>query len=322
MAYVEPPPDERGQRPWTIFPSPLRYPGGKRKLAPFVKLLLEANGLVGGEYAEPYAGGAAVALGLLYEEYVRRIHINDLDPAVHAFWLAARDHPEELCRRVSATSVSIDEWHRQRGVFRSTDPDLIDLAFATLFLNRTNRSGILTGGPIGGYSQTGDWKLNARFRRTDLIHRIEKVGRFAARIEVAGLDAGHFLRTVARALPARSLVYCDPPYLIQGREELYQNSYRPEHHAGIAALLTQLDRPWMVTYNDAPEIRALYASATCLPYDISYSAQGRYHGNEVAFFSAGLRVPAVVDPARVERGAHQAATSAARPAAAVEPTQQ
>ncbi len=301
MSYTERPPEQRGggQRPWALYPSPLRYPGGKRKLAPFVKLLFEINELVDGEYAEVYAGGAGIALELLYEEYVRRIHINDLDAGIHAFWLAARDRTDELCRRVQDTAVTMEEWRRQRATHRAADPDPLDLAFATLFLNRTNRSGIITGGPIGGYEQAGTWRVDARYRRADMIRRLDKVGRFGSRIEVYRLDGADFLRTIAPALPDSSLIYLDPPYFVKGQEELYANYYKPADHAAVAALVGGLGLPWMVSYDNAEEIRALYAGHQFVEYGIAYTAQGRYRGREIAFFAKSLWIPSVSDPARV-----------------------
>ena len=296
---VERPPDRRGQRPWAFYPSPLRYPGGKRKLATYVKLLLQVNGLVDGEYAEVYAGGAAIALELLFEHYVRRIHINDYDPAVHAFWIAARDSSEALCRRVRDTDVTMEEWRRQRAVYGSANPDPLDLAFATLFLNRTNRSGIITGGPIGGYSQTGTWRLDARYHSDDLVRRIEKIGRFGSLIEVYRLDGAEFLKTIVPTLPDRALVYLDPPYYVKGQEALYANYYKPHDHEVIAGLVAALPRPWMVSYDDRSEIRELYGQHRSMSYGIGYTAHDRYRGQEVAYFAAQLRVPHVGDPSRV-----------------------
>ncbi len=297
----EPPPDQRSGRPWTQFPSPLRYPGGKLKLAQFIKLLIEENDLTDGDYAEVYAGGAAVALSLLYENYVRRIHINDIDPTVHAFWLAATDRTDELVGRIRDTAVTIEEWQRQRNVLRDADADPLDLGFATLFLNRTNRSGILTGGPIGGYAQAGAWRLDARFRRDDLARRIEKVGRHRSRIHLYRLDAAEFLRDIAPTLPDKSLFYLDPPYYVKGQEALYANWYRPEDHEAIARLIRGLDRPWMVSYDDVPATRALYEGEALVAYGIPYAAQSRYRGQEIAFFADMLLVPHVTNPVRISR---------------------
>ena len=158
------------------FYTPLRYPGGKRRLVPAVMQLLDRNRLTNIDYAEPYAGGAAVALALLFEGRAATIHINDLSRPVYAFWHTVLNHNSELCQRVRRVRVSMAEWHRQRAVYLQRETaSLEDLGFATLFLNRTNRSCIIGGGVIGGKHQTGDWGVDARFTKPELIERIQKM---------------------------------------------------------------------------------------------------------------------------------------------------
>ena len=280
------------------FYSPLRYPGGKRKLANFLALLFRTNRLLDGEYAEVYAGGAAVALTLLYSDYARRIHLNDLDPGVYAFWVACRDHTDELCRLVNDATLDLAEWDRQRAIQKATDPDLLELAFSTLYLNRTNRSGVITGGIIGGRQQAGKWKMDARFNRRDLVRRIERIGRWGSRIEVYKLDGAIFLREVAQQLGGKALIYLDPPYYVKG-QQLYTNYYEPADHAKIARIVAKLPVPWVVTYDDHPEVRALYRGRRLVTYDIAYGASVRYTGREAVFFSDGLTIPDVGDPARL-----------------------
>jgi DNA adenine methylase len=281
------------------FYSPLRYPGGKRKLANFLALVFRSNNLLDGDYAEAYCGGAAVALSLLYGDYAGRIHLNDLDRGIHAFWLACRDRTDEMCRLVRDARLDLAEWNRQRAIYFDSDSDPLGLAFATLYLNRTNHSGVITGGVIGGKAQAGTWKLDARYRADDLIRRIERIGRWASRIAIYNLDGAVFLRDVVTKLPAKSLVYLDPPYYVKGQEMLYANYYGPEDHAVVAGIVRDLPVSWVVSYDDQPDVRALYASCQTLTYDIAYSASVRYRGREVAFFSSGLAVPDVSDPARL-----------------------
>jgi len=129
-----------------------------------MKLVIQANGLKDGVYAEPFAGGAGVAIALLLDGYVEQIIINDIDLSVYAFWYSVLNHTEELCEKIVSTSVSMDEWYIQKQVFTDKDPAfLLELGFATFFLNRTNRSGILNAGVIGGKYQTGEWKIDARY---------------------------------------------------------------------------------------------------------------------------------------------------------------
>ncbi len=257
------------------------------------------NRLLDGDYAEVYAGGAAVALSLLYGDYARRIHINDLDGSVYAFWLAARDHTTALCRRIDRARLDMKEWERQRAIQFKEDPDPIDLAFSTFYLNRTNRSGIIRGGAIGGIKQTGDWKIDARFNKSDLIQRIERIGRWGSRIQLSQLDGAEFLTTVVPQLPVKSLTYLDPPYYVKGKELLYASYYDEEDHEALAKRVHRLSRRWVVSYDDAKEIRKLYRDHRCVRYGIGYSAHSRYMGREVMFFSDQLRVPVIADPTSV-----------------------
>lgn len=281
------------------FTSPLRYPGGKGKVANFIKLLFLENDMLGCEYVEPYAGGASVALSLVFEDYADHVHINDLDPAIHAFWNVALTRSVELCARIKDTAVTIDEWHRQRSVQRIEAPDELDLAFSTFFLNRTNRSGIITGGVIGGLDQTGPWKLDARYNRADLIRRIQKVERFNSRISLTKQDAVEFLAPWCAPDAPRALAYLDPPYYAKGGD-LYRNFYEPDDHAEVAEMTTRLQVPWVVSYDASAAILALYRGQSSVRYSLSYSAtEDRRRGSEVMFFSPELFVPEIESPAGI-----------------------
>ncbi|MEM1126639.1 MAG: DNA adenine methylase [Bacteroidota bacterium] len=282
------------------FLSPLRYPGGKRKLSNFIKLVYRSNSLLGGTYAEPYAGGAAVALSLLFGEYVSRVMINDVDKSIYAFWHSVIFETDQLCRQIEETDVSVAEWTRQRSIQDRDDSSLLELGFSTFYLNRTNRSGIIRGGIIGGKAQAGEWKIGARFNKADLVRRIRKIARYRSRIVVSNLDASVFLDKTRPVLDQASFVYLDPPYYVKGGE-LYENHYSHEDHELIADLIISFTTPWMVTYDDVKQIRSMYAGEPCLNYGLHYSAQDRYKGSEVMFYSDGLIVPDVDDPARIHK---------------------
>jgi len=271
--------------------SPLRYPGGKGKVANYFKLLLLENGLVGSEYVEPYAGGASVALSLLFEDYVGHAHINDLNRGVYAFWRAVLDETDEICRRILTTPVTVDEWRRQRAVLQQPEPESLDLAFATFYMNRTNRSGIIDrGGVIGGLNQDGPYKIDARFAADDLVRRIRKIGRYRDRITATNVDAGRLLESWPSALGDSTFFYLDPPYFVKG-EGLYDNHYGPGDHAGIARTVTGLAHPWVVSYDAAPQISDLYDGHRYVSYGLAYSAAVRHRGRELMFFSHGLVIP-------------------------------
>lgn len=289
-----------------LYHSPLRYPGGKRKLANFVKLLYHANSLLDGEYVEPYAGGASIALGLLYDEYVRRIFINDIDPAVYSFWYSVLNETEGFCRLVRDTPLTMDEWRRQKEAHVNPDASLLERGFSTFYLNRTNRSGIITGGVIGGKNQTGKWLIDARYNTADLLPRIEKIARYRRRITLHNLDAIDFLGLVTPQLTSQALIYLDPPYYVKGQEDLYTNFYGPNEHEQVAQTVRDIrTHHWIVSYDTAPAIRGLYAGYRFIDYSLSYSANSRYRGPEVMFFSDNLEIPEVLDPTKIKGPALQ-----------------
>lgn len=280
----------------------MRYPGGKGKIANYVKMLFLCNGLVGYDYVEPYAGGAGVALSLLYEEYASHVYINDLDQSVFAFWHAVLNETDELCQRIANTAVTMKEWEHQKEVQRAMDADRMDLAFSTFFLNRTNRSGIIDGGVIGGKDQEGSWKLDARYNTEALIARIRKVARYRNRITLNQMDAADYVREMISGLPQRTFTYFDPPYYVKGGG-LYENSYRDEDHAEMAELVRSIAQPCIVSYDAVPRILGLYKGFDRITYSLSYSAADHYRGSEVMFFSTGLKLPDVSSPANIHGGA-------------------
>ncbi|MGZ4963048.1 MAG: DNA adenine methylase [Limisphaerales bacterium] len=283
------------------FNTPLRYPGGKGKLTEFVKLVFEQNDLLEGHYVEPYAGGAGLALNLLMLDYASCIHLNDLDPSVFAFWHSVINSSDEFCRMIKDAKLNMREWRRQKAVQR--DPQnhtMIELGFSTFFLNRTNRSGILNGGVIGGNDQTGEWKIDARFNKVELCRRVEKIALHRSRIRLYNLDAANLITGVLPSLPKKTLVYLDPPYYLKA-ERLYRNHYGHEDHAAIAKLVaTKIKVPWIVSYDHRPQIVEMYKGFPTITYGMNYSASDCYEGSEVMFFSKLLEIPDVTNPAKLE----------------------
>lgn len=272
--------------------TPLRYPGGKQRLTPFIYELLAANGLEGGNYVEPYAGGAGVAMELLISGRMRTVHLNDSSLPIYAFWQASVNHTEEFCNRISRSVLTVDEWRRQREILRHpTEHDEIDLGFATFYLNRTNRSGVLSAGVIGGLDQSGKWKMDARFPRNELIRRIELIGSFSTAIHLSNLDAEQFITEYIPTLPEDTLVYCDPPYF-EKASRLYLNHYAPGDHERIATIIqNQGNRRWVVSYDAVSQILGYYAARRKFLYSLQYNAGRAYKGNEVFVFSDNLVVP-------------------------------
>lgn len=273
--------------------SPLRYPGGKGRVADFFKRIFRANDLCDGVYIEPYAGGASVGLSLLMNEYASTIVINDIDPAIYAFWHAVLKKTDQLCDLILSTPVSVGTWDQQKRIQIAGDAsNLLRLGFSTFFLNRTNRSGILSGGIIGGRSQDGEWKIDARYNKETLVGRIRRIAEYKDRIDLHNSDAVRLLRRLRKKLPSNSLFYFDPPYYVQGKN-LYLNYYSKSDHSTIAQEISCIaSQKWVVTYDDVDPIRALYTSYRSEKFSLGYSAgSDRRSGQEIMVFSNQLSVP-------------------------------
>lgn len=275
------------------YKSPLRYPGGKQKIWRFIAEVMATNDLAGGHYVEPYAGGAGVAMELLLGDMVSCIHLNDSCPGVFAFWHSILNAPEELCRRISRASLTIEEWCRQREIIRLPhEVDRLDLGFAMFYLNRCNRSGILTAGVIGGMAQQGKWKMDARFSRNELIRRVEAVADKRSSIKIRNWDAEKFLRDYVPKLPRRTLIYCDPPYYNKS-DRLYMNYYTADDHKSIASVIQkEVKHPWLVSYDNALPISTHYKNRRKFLYSLHYNAAKIYLGKELFIFADDLTLPA------------------------------
>lgn len=273
------------------FVSPLRYPGGKLKVADYVKQLMEVNDLKGGTYIEPYAGGASVALSLLFDKYAGKIKINDKDRAIYAFWYAVLNDTENLCRMIQDTPVTMDVWLVQHELQKHKDEaDLLELGFSTFFLNRTNRSGILNGGVIGGKEQRGEWRIDARYNKKDLISRIEHIAGYTDLIELTSMDAVTLIKRYKRTPAAKTFCYLDPPYYVKG-QDLYLNYYRDEDHKDIAAAIKKFKGQWIISYDAVDFISGLYKDYRQKEYYLSYSAGNPSKGKEIMVYSSGLIIP-------------------------------
>ncbi len=247
------------------------------------------NGFTQPLYVEPFAGGASLALSLLFKGLVSEIHLNDLDPAIYAFWHSILTRNKDFLQLVNETPVTPDEWLRQKSIY-SSGPSAGEFAlgFATFFLNRTNHSGILNGGMIGGKKQSGSWKIDARFNRLELQRRISLIGNLKDQIHLSSEDAIEFLRD--KDFDSNSLIYLDPPYYRSGRR-LYMSFYKPSDHLELRNCIMELKSPWVTSYDDICEIHTLYKTVASIQLRMLHTARTAHKGDEILFFSPGLRIP-------------------------------
>lgn len=266
--------------------SPLRYPGGKSKLALYVEELIYLKKLNNSTYVEPFCGGAAVALYLLINECVSKIIINDYDRSIYAFWYSVLNYTNELCDLIENTEITIEEWYQQKEIQDDKDnEDLLRLGFSTLFLNRTNRSGIIKAGVIGGKEQSGDYKLDCRFNKKDIISKIRVIANYRDRIALYNLDTEKLIDDVISRLPHKSFIFFDPPYYKKG-SSLYTNFYTHEDHLSLANKIKNIKyHTWILTYDNVLEIKGMYSSFKYESYKLNYSAASKHKGEEIIFYS-------------------------------------
>ena len=274
-----------------MFFSPLRYPGGKGKLEPFMELLIKQTGHFGGTYVEPFAGGAGIALELLENEIVNEIVINDLDKGIYSFWRAILTETNRFIDDIRNVELTVNEWNRQRQVIDDCRRYSYELGFATFYMNRTNRSGIIKGGVIGGVEQAGTWKMNARFNREGLIERITKIAEKKRRIHLYNKDVSSFVLNYLPRYQQNAFVYFDPPYFEKGKQ-LYLNFFSYNDHVRIERMINNhVNCDWVITYDDVQEIADIYQNHILRRIDLNYSASVKRKASEIIVFRHPDMIP-------------------------------
>lgn len=280
--------------------SPLRYPGGKSKLYDLFVLIIKNNFSHPVAYAEPYAGGAGLALSLLFNGSVKNIYINDINRSIFAFWHSVLYETDALIEMINDIPVTIETWHMQKEIqLQKEDIDLLSLGFSTFFLNRTNRSGILKGGVIGGKKQDGDWKLDERFNKPELIKRIEKIAERKDSINITSMDACDFLDFMDCNKIRNLFYYLDPPYIKKG-SGLYEDFYSEDDHRFLSKRIEKLKQKWIVSYDAHNLALEIYKKYNRMTYALNYSAQEIKKGEEFMAFSPKIHVPFEITDAKEE----------------------
>lgn len=262
--------------------SPLRYPGGKTKIYNKVKKLIEHNNWKNTTYVEPFAGGFGIGIGLLCDEVVNAVVINDIDSHIYHFWDAVLNQTDELITLIENTEVTIDERTNQKAAYEDPSTDALHDGFATLYLNRVNYSGVIKGGPIGGAKQQGKYKINCRFNKPDIIERIRCVARFRDRITLYNCDASELIIRHVPQMDGQFFLNIDPPYVIKG-SLLYTNYFEEQDHRNLANVIVGhlTNVPWIITYDDAELIREIYAGYLIQEYNIQHNVGTKARNTEL-----------------------------------------
>ena len=262
--------------------SPLRYPGGKSKIYKRVKTLIEFNMFGDRTYVEPFAGGFGLGVALLFDNIMERAVLNDLDTHIYNFWYSVLNHTDELLGMIDITPITIEERARQLDIYRDDSASILDDGFATLFLNRVNFSGIIKGGPIGGFSQEGAYKIDCRFNKEQIKERIRNIALLRERIDLYNLDASDLIINQLGDIRDTAFFNIDPPYVMKG-DQLYTNYFKESGHRKLALVISEHleGSPWIVTYDDCELIWDIYGQYHITEYGIQHNAGGTVHGKEV-----------------------------------------
>lgn len=275
--------------------NPLRYPGAKSKLYEYVRDLLAQENLRNCTFIEPFAGSCALSLKLLENRDIGHAVVNERDPLIYSFWVSVFQHTDELLELIENTPITLNEWHRYSEYRNSENlfgKTVVEKGFACLFLNRTNFSGILNANPLGGKAQTSQYKIDCRFNRESLMTSVQQLSQFADRITVCNHDALDFMkRRLKNRRPNSFFVYIDPPYYKAG-PELYRYYYSHADHEALANYIKPKAFPWLISYDDAPEIHQLYETSTFVNLHMDYSVHTSRKGSELLI--SNLEIPPLV----------------------------
>lgn len=261
--------------------SPLRYPGGKSQVYQQIVKTLEKNNLLGCTYIEPFAGGSGIAIRLLFENKVKKVIINDFDKSIYAVWYSILFYTDEFVELINNTAITIEEWYKQKKIQKLKETEsILTLGFSTFFLNRTNRSGIIKGGVIGGKNQNGNYKMDCRFNKQSLIELIYKIASFKNRIEISNLDAIDLINSIKRQ--KNQFYFIDPPYFHNGRE-LYTNFFTDEDHTILSKYIKKnmKTKKYIISYDNCVEIQTLYRKFERTLVNLNYSLQNKKKASEI-----------------------------------------
>lgn len=261
--------------------SPLRYPGGKASIFSMANDVIESHGYTGGQYIEPYAGGCGLALTLFFSGIVSELYLNDIDRSIWALWHSILNDTDRLVSRIAEIPIDMNEWYIQKAIQDNKEnAEIIDLAVSTLYLNRTNRSGIIKAGVIGGKNQDGNYKMDCRFNRERLAEQIVHISNHRDKISFYNMDAVDFISYIEELNLNKPILMVDPPYYNKG-QSLYTNFYKHNDHVDIATKLKKTSLPWLLTYDNTPEISKLYSGFNQYHFSINYSAANKRKGTEL-----------------------------------------
>lgn len=257
-----------------------------------IKDIINNNNINDFTYIEPFSGGCGLGIKLLLKGEAKKLVINDLDYSIYSFWYSILNHTEEFCELITNTPINIDEWHKQKDIlFNYKNRSILELGFATFFLNRTNRSGILKAGPIGGYNQDGNYLIDCRFNKKDLIKKIKEITKYKNNIELYNLDAVDLILENISNRNDTIFINFDPPYVSKGNE-LYVNFYTEDDHKKLAKIISNNleNKHWIITYDNHDLIKEIYKEYTIVEFALRYSVQSKRIASELLIVNNTIKL--------------------------------
>jgi DNA adenine methylase len=239
--------------------SPFRYPGGKTWLVPRIRRWLASLPIRPSEFIEPFAGGAIIGLTVAAEGLANHVTLVELDEAVAAVWqtiINDEGGAEWLAERIACFNPTLDT---VKAALAESPRDKREMAFQTILKNRVNRGGILA--PGAGLVKTGEAGrgLLSRWYPETLKRRILEIVRIRDRITFKQGDGLEVMREYSKCETA--VFFIDPPYTASGKHagsRLY--SHFDLDHEGLFATAETLAGDFLMTYDDADEVRQLARS--------------------------------------------------------------
>lgn len=278
--------------------SPFRYPGGKDKLTSFLAIFLMHNKLKGARFIEPFCGGAGASLSLLLGGYVKEIHLNDKNYALFCFWEQLLNNTDNLLDMVYQNVPCIEDWHKQKEIYQASISShdkysKLEFGFSVFYLNRANRSGVLSAGPIGGLDQSGKYKIDCRYTVSTLIKKLEKIASMRDSIFVYNEHCIDFLKKFDdRTHFDNDFVYLDPPYVKEGRNIYSKNfCFSDAQHRELKDYIAGYSNRWLISYDDHPLVHDLYSKHGTRAVEISYVMNQAKVGKELMIADSRLRMP-------------------------------
>ena len=229
--------------------SPFRYPGGKTWLVPTVRQWLKQDKPVE-LLIEPFAGGGIVSLTAAFENLSNQIVMVELDEEVAAVWEVILNGKNEwLADKILNFELTLDNVNKE---LSNTDKEIKNLAFCTILKNRIYHGGIIAKG--SGMIKRGEngKGIASRWYAKTLADRIRAINFVKHKINFIQADAFSVIEENRRNKNA--FFFIDPPYTVAGKR-FYTHS--DIDHEKLFYLVSKIEGKFMLTYDDAEDIRHL-----------------------------------------------------------------